>query len=229
MSNLLKGRLLHRFYRSLPLLLNLYSRTFFPGVQCQLHSERTQGTWKWKHDWYKYVLVIVKEFPRSLSSIAVLLWSDCVCGLFMWSSSQKVESSWISWWGGKRENVKNNANACPCDCSCMHDPMQEKLASSYISTNFSFVISVDICSSSPCLNNGSCVINGPTGYLCTCRPGYSGTHCESKKYISFKSLKMSKFLLLLLSMWKWGIMWCWCIYRISLYLPIWIFWHSLWN
>ena len=37
-----------------------------------------------------------------------------------------------------------------------------------------FIVLVNICSFSPCLNNGSCAGNKSTGYLCTCRPGYTG-------------------------------------------------------
>ena len=46
---------------------------------------------------------------------------------------------------------------------------------------FCYLISADICSSSPCQNNGSCVVNGSSGYLCKCQPGYSGPYCESKR------------------------------------------------
>ena len=47
-----------------------------------------------------------------------------------------------------------------------------------------FVYSVDICLSSPCQNNGSCVANGSAGYIGTCRTGYLGPRCESKTYMT---------------------------------------------
>ena len=48
-------------------------------------------------------------------------------------------------------------------------------------TNYNFVVSDDTCSSSSCLNNGSCAVNGSTGYFnCTCLRGYLGPRCESK-------------------------------------------------
>jgi len=41
-----------------------------------------------------------------------------------------------------------------------------------------FVVSVNRCSPNPCKNNGKCVANG-YGYKCYCKPGYSGSKCES--------------------------------------------------
>ena len=53
-----------------------------------------------------------------------------------------------------------------------------------LSTDHSFVILADICTSFPCLNNGTCAVNETTGHPnCTYPPGYSGPHCESKKKI----------------------------------------------
>ena len=37
---------------------------------------------------------------------------------------------------------------------------------------------VDECKSVPCLNNGEC-IDGPNKYTCDCRPGWTGTNCQT--------------------------------------------------
>ena len=41
---------------------------------------------------------------------------------------------------------------------------------------------VDPCSSQPCLNNGTCVLNnnrGDTDFTCNCQPQYFGPTCEA--------------------------------------------------
>ena len=38
------------------------------------------------------------------------------------------------------------------------------------------------CASSPCLNDGRCVVE-TTGYRCACAEQYGGIHCEHCKYI----------------------------------------------
>ena len=36
----------------------------------------------------------------------------------------------------------------------------------------------------PCLNGGVCKNdNSESGYTCTCKKGYNGTHCEHSKYM----------------------------------------------
>ena len=40
----------------------------------------------------------------------------------------------------------------------------------------------------PCLNGGVCKKdNSESGYTCTCKKGYNGTHCEHSKFMSYYS------------------------------------------
>jgi len=39
-------------------------------------------------------------------------------------------------------------------------------------------IVVDACASEPCKNGGICTLSGKQDYVCDCRTGFSGTHCE---------------------------------------------------
>ena len=55
--------------------------------------------------------------------------------------------------------------------------------------NISFSPDVDICSSNPCENDGICNVNHSTNYLCSCKSGYFGTHCESKFKFPYFRLK----------------------------------------
>ena len=43
------------------------------------------------------------------------------------------------------------------------------------------ITSGHICSSHQCQNNGTCQVDGPKEYVCSCLRGISGVHCESKK------------------------------------------------
>ena len=55
-----------------------------------------------------------------------------------------------------------------------------------------FFLSVDICSSIFCLNNGSCLFSASTGYFnCTCPPGYLVAHCENEEKLCTYFMKIS--------------------------------------
>ena len=47
--------------------------------------------------------------------------------------------------------------------------------------NIYFLIDIDECSNSPCVN-GQCA-NGANHYTCTCDAGWTGTNCNTGKYI----------------------------------------------
>ena len=54
----------------------------------------------------------------------------------------------------------------------------------YVSTDFLCIaghlcdVLLDLCSSAPCRNSGTCVNVGGTSYRCICAEGYTGTNCE---------------------------------------------------
>ena len=39
-------------------------------------------------------------------------------------------------------------------------------------------LDIDECGSSPCDNGGTCT-DQIDSYICSCAPGYTGTHCET--------------------------------------------------
>ena len=43
-------------------------------------------------------------------------------------------------------------------------------------------IDIDECSSTPCLNAGSC-FDGINAYTCQCVDGYTGVNCETSKFL----------------------------------------------
>jgi hypothetical protein len=45
------------------------------------------------------------------------------------------------------------------------------------SNNSYFIFTVTPCTSSPCLNNGQCLVYDAT-YICVCPKGYSGSECQ---------------------------------------------------
>jgi len=63
----------------------------------------------------------------------------------------------------------------------------------HVHKDISFSPDVDICSSNPCENDGICNINHATNYICSCKSGYMGTHCESKfKFPHWDTISISK-------------------------------------
>lgn len=40
---------------------------------------------------------------------------------------------------------------------------------------------VNLCKPSPCMNEGTCVLRNGS-YLCTCRDGWGGPHCENREW-----------------------------------------------
>lgn len=54
---------------------------------------------------------------------------------------------------------------------CRHKPQSEKGESIVLC-----ILDIDECASIPCQNGGNC-IDQINGYVCTCRPGYSGLNC----------------------------------------------------
>ncbi len=44
------------------------------------------------------------------------------------------------------------------------------------------LVDIDDCKSSPCLNEGSC-LDAVNSYNCQCLSGFTGIHCETRKYI----------------------------------------------
>ena len=41
---------------------------------------------------------------------------------------------------------------------------------------------IDACTSSPCRNGGTCVVD-INSYTCTCKAGYAGVNCETGNFI----------------------------------------------
>ena len=54
---------------------------------------------------------------------------------------------------------------------------EEPLIDIYFTFNFFIIIKVTPCTGPPCLNSGTCTING-ADYSCACPFGISGTNCE---------------------------------------------------
>ena len=46
-----------------------------------------------------------------------------------------------------------------------------------------FTSDVNECDSNPCRNGGTCV-DAMSKYTCSCKTGFSGTHCEHGRYMS---------------------------------------------
>ena len=44
--------------------------------------------------------------------------------------------------------------------------------------NTLYVVDIDECMSSPCMNNGTCT-EASNGYTCKSAPGYTGVNCET--------------------------------------------------
>jgi hypothetical protein len=52
-----------------------------------------------------------------------------------------------------------------------------KQKSSNNSCLYIYIFTVTPCTSSPCLNNGQCLVYDAT-YICVCPKGYSGSECQ---------------------------------------------------
>ena len=53
--------------------------------------------------------------------------------------------------------------------------------------DLSFSPEINSCSSDPCKNGGSCNIVVGASYVCGCKSGYFGKHCESKVHYVYNS------------------------------------------
>ena len=54
---------------------------------------------------------------------------------------------------------------------------------------FSLLIDIDVCSSRPCQNGGTCT-DEENGYSCTCTPGWTGPNCQSSKAVIMYTVKL---------------------------------------
>ena len=63
------------------------------------------------------------------------------------------------------------------------------IACALISSNrYVMCLVIRMCWSKPCKNRGTC-INAVNRYSCKCVPGYTGTNCETSKYVFSNVLK----------------------------------------
>ena len=45
------------------------------------------------------------------------------------------------------------------------------------------ILNLDVCDSKPCQNGGTCAITSDGDYQCSCSAGFSGTTCETGKWL----------------------------------------------
>jgi Notch-like protein len=58
-----------------------------------------------------------------------------------------------------------------------------------LTTTGQIVRQTDACQNNPCLNAGSCILNGVGGFICQCLNGFVGNRCEARGKYKFILLK----------------------------------------
>ena len=55
----------------------------------------------------------------------------------------------------------------------------------FVVSHIVIIVTVNPCSSNPCLNSGTCQALGDGSYQCTCSVGFSGQNCQSRLLLSY--------------------------------------------
>lgn len=105
-------------------------------------------------------------------------WRSAGSSSWLWKSQWYTTPMSYTMWTAGGPNISSSSEAC---VQTSDGSWNDTLCSA--TSTFLCEIDVDVCSSAPCQNRGTCVNSDATSYTCNCVSGYTGINCQNGKPI----------------------------------------------